>query len=178
MQKREILISSEYQQKRIAILENGELEEFYIEHDDAKQLVGSIYKGKVSSIVPGIGAAFISIGLEKNGFLYVSDVVGENRQNLDIESLDPEEPLPPQRPRDSRPAAIQDLLKRDQDILVQVVKEPFGTKGARLTCQVSLPGRYVVLTPYHSHRGISKRIEDRRERDRIREILSSIDFPK
>ncbi len=175
--KREILVSAEYHQKKVSLLEGGELEEFYIEHEEARQLVGSIYKGKVSSIIPGINAAFISIGLEKNGFLYVTDVIGEEKA-ADVESIELEaEPRRPVR-EDRRNLRITDVLKKDQDVLVQVVKEPFGTKGARLTCQITLPGRYVVLMPYHSHRGISKRIEDRRERDRIREMLRSIEIPR
>jgi len=178
--KKEILVSSEFEQKRVGLLEDGQLAEFYIEQeDDALQLVGSIFKGKVSSVIPGIGAAFISLGLEKNGFLYVADVIGDNLSSLDTEDLDPEHEQQRRQSRGERKSQkkIQELLKTDQEIMVQVVKEPFGTKGARLTCQVTLPGRYVVLMPFNGHRGISKRIEDRRERDRIREMLKTISIP-
>ena len=180
--KKELLVSVEYQQKRVALLENGELAEYYIEQEDESlQLVGSIFKGKVSSVIPGIGAAFVSLGLEKNGFLYVADVIGDNGNGMDTEDLDLGDPAAaskrPERQERKPHRKINELLKVDQEILVQVVKEPFGTKGARLTCQISLPGRYVVLMPYNTHRGISKRIEDRKERDRIREMLKSISIP-
>lgn len=176
--KKEMLVSKEFDHTRVAILENGHFEEFYSEHDEKEQLVGSIFKGKVSSVIPGIGAAFVSLGLEKNGFLYVGDVVGgPNSQAAsgdgDYEAID--EP-PKQEVRKN--LKIQDLLKKDEEILVQVVKEPFGTKGARLTGQITLPGRFVVLMPFHSHRGVSKRIEDAKERERIREIIRGLAVPE
>ena len=177
--KKEILVGCEFQQKRLAILENGQIEEFFVEDDQQSQLVGSVYKGKVSSIIPGIGAAFISIGLEKNGFLYVGDVVAEPKEAIGGEALDFEDiDQKPQRSEARRKERIQDLLKKDQEILVQVVKEPFGTKGARLTGQITLAGRYVVLMPYHAHRGISKRIDDPKERERIRAIVQALPLPK
>ncbi len=193
--KKEILVSVEFNEKKVAIVEDNHLEEYYVERTSDKQLVGSIFKGKVSSIVPGIGAAFIDLGLEKNGFLYVTDVVGQG--GFEVEDADflenGDEPAPPQNNhshghkhgrhhhgrREKEPTPlIQDVLKKDQEVLVQVVKEPFGTKGARLTCQVSLAGRFVVFMPHHPHVGISKRIDDRKERDRIRQIIKSIQLPK
>jgi ribonuclease G len=181
--KKEILVDVEFQSTRVAVVEDGHLEEYHVERRTDKQLVGSIFKGKVSSIVPGIGAAFIDIGLEKNGFLYVTDVVGQGI--LDADDTDYGEEAPPPRSSGSRRGRhheptplIQDVLKRDQEVLVQVVKEPFGTKGARLTCQVSLAGRFVVFMPHHPHVGISKRIDDRRERDRIRQIVRGVALPK
>ena len=198
--KKEILVSVEFQSKKVAIVEDGHLEEFYVERPSDKQLVGSIFKGKVSSIVPGIGAAFIDLGLEKNGFLYVTDVVGQGgidaEEAVFIENGDkPTTPTPPPpqqsghghhghghgRGKDHRhepTPQIQDVLKKDQEVLVQVVKEPFGTKGARLTCQISLAGRFVVFMPHHPHVGISKRIDDRKERERIRQIIKGINLPK
>lgn len=214
--KKEILVNVEFQEKKVAIVENGHLEEYYVERLSDKQLVGSIYKGRVSSIVPGIGAAFIDLGLEKNGFLYVTDVVGQaGFGDEDTELLDSpngDKPLDAAAPTAdaAAPAAaaaapqqrgggrhhghgrhpqgrrekheptplIQDVLKKDQEVLVQVVKEPFGTKGARLTCQISLAGRFVVFMPHHPHIGISKRIDDRKERDRIRQIIRATQIPK
>ena len=129
-------------------------------------------------MIPGIGASFISLGLEKNGFLYVADVIGETVGPLTDAEMEYEEVEAPPRPQARRKERIQDLLKKDQELLVQVVKEPLGTKGARLTGQITLPGRYVVLMPYHRHRGISKRIEDGKERDRIRTIVQSLSMPK
>ena len=200
--KKEILVHLEFQSKKVAIVEDNRLEEFYVERQSDKQLVGSIFKGKVSSIVPGIGAAFIDIGLEKNGFLYVTDVVGQGGLGFDTEDADfsdgdtkpeaavaaPANGHAPQHGhhhgrRDHREKKepipqIQDILKKDQEVLVQVVKEPFGTKGARLTCQVWLAGRFVVFMPHHPHVGISKRIDDRKERERIRQIIKSVNLPK
>ncbi len=195
--KKEILVNVEFNAKRVAIVEDGHLEEYYVERLSDRQLVGSIFKGRVSSIVPGIGAAFIDLGLEKNGFLYVTDVVGQG--GLDTEDALYDEapapngdvkavvtpPPPPQkgghghrRDKHEPVPQIQDVLKRDQEVLVQVVKEPFGTKGARLTCQISLAGRFVVFMPHHPHVGISKRIDDRKERERIRQIIKGIQLPK
>ncbi|MBI4431893.1 MAG: Rne/Rng family ribonuclease [Candidatus Omnitrophica bacterium] len=183
--KKEILVNNEFNSKKVAVIEDGRLEEFYVERESDKQLVGSIFKGKVSSIVPGIGAAFIDIGLEKNGFLYVTDVVGqgtglEAEEAVYVENGDKPHTTPPPGRRDRHEPIphIQDVLKKEQEVLVQVVKEPFGTKGARLTCQISLAGRFVVFMPYHPHVGISKRIDDRKERERIRQIIKSIALPK
>ncbi len=211
--RKEILVSVEFQSKKVAIVEDGHLDEFYVERQSDKQLVGSIFKGKVSSIVPGIGAAFIDMGLEKNGFLYVTDVVGQGslldsedavfNENGDGKPQTPSSGAPPGTAVPAVPQAapagqhghhphghhrkehrhepipqIQDVLKKDQEVLVQVVKEPFGTKGARLTCQISLAGRFVVFMPRHPHVGVSKRIDDRKERERIRQIIKGIDLPK
>ena len=178
--KKEILVNVEFHSTRVAVVEDGHLEEYHVERQSDKQLVGSIFKGKVSSIVPGIGAAFIDIGLEKNGFLYVTDVVGQGV--LDSEDADyGEDPAPPpsgRRQKHEPTPQIADVLKKDQEVIVQVVKEPFGTKGARLTCQLSLAGRFVVFMPHHPHVGISKRIDDRKERDRIRQIVRNVQLPK
>ena len=195
--KKEILVNMEFHEKKVAITEDGHLEEYYVERFSDKQLVGSIFKGKVSSIVPGIGAAFIDLGLEKNGFLYVSDVVGQGgfdaEEAVFIENGDKAEQLEkPQQKHEKHSHGhghnrrdkhepipqIQDVLKKDQEVLVQVVKEPFGTKGARLTCQISLAGRFVVFMPFHPHVGISKRIDDRKERERIRQIIKNVQLPK
>ncbi|MBI2095825.1 MAG: Rne/Rng family ribonuclease [Candidatus Omnitrophica bacterium] len=185
--KKEILVNMEFQSKRVAVIEDGHLEEYYVERPSDKQLVGSIFKGKVSSIVPGIGAAFIDLGLEKNGFLYVTDVVGQGGLGFDTEEAvfveNGEKPAtppppPPRKDRHEPTPQIQDVLKKEQEVLVQVVKEPFGTKGARLTCQISLAGRFVVFMPHHPHVGISKRIDDKKERERIRQIIKAIALPK
>src|SRR3989338_1230365 len=182
--RKEILVNVEFEEKRVAVSENGHLEEYYVERPSDKQLVGSIFKGKVSSIVPGIGAAFIDIGLEKNGFLYVTDVVGqggfdaEEAVYLDDSGKPTPPPPPPRREKHDPGQLIQEVLKKDQEVLVQVVKEPFGTKGARLTCQISLAGRFVVFMPHSPHIGISKRVDDRRERDRIRQIARASQLPK
>lgn len=174
---KDILISTEGQEKRLAVLENRRLEEFYVERADDVRLVGSIYKGRVNSVLPGIGAAFIDIGLPKNGFLYVSDIV--EMEEFDLVGEEPpaagEAPKPAhQGHHHRRHARIDELLKTGQEVLVQVVKEPLGTKGARLTSHVSLPGRYLVLMPTENHLGISKRITDEAERKRLKDILKEL----
>ena len=189
--KKEILVNVDFNATKVAVVEDGHLEEYYVERDSDRQLVGSIFKGRVSSIVPGIGAAFVDLGLEKNGFLYVTDVVSQSGpETEDAVELENGETKPAADPRHGRRGdrgrggdrhkepQIQEVLKKDQEVIVQVVKEPFGTKGARLTCQISLAGRFVVFMPHHPHVGISKRIDDRKERDRIRQIIKSVDLPK
>jgi ribonuclease G len=174
MQK-EILISVEGQEKRVAVVEGGKLEEFYVERTDSERLVGNIYKGLVNSIVIGIQAAFIDVGLEKNGFLYVSDIIAPAEEYDEI--------------RDERhskgketgcrgPVRIESLLRGKQEILVQVVKEPIGGKGPRLTTHITLPGRYLVWLPTEKHIGVSKRIADEQERERLKAILREIKTPK
>ncbi len=136
-------------------------------------MTGSVYKGTVKSVLRGMEAAFVDVGLEKDGFLYVRDVVAELDSLKEVaggEALGEEKP---QKRRRSH-AAIQDMLKRGQDVLVQVVKEPIGTKGVRLTSFVSLPGRYLVLMPTVDHMGISRRIERGKERDRLKGFLRDI----
>ncbi|MCL4495699.1 MAG: Rne/Rng family ribonuclease [Firmicutes bacterium] len=152
---KELLVNYEPHESRLAILEAGQLVEFYIEHDDEDQSAGNIYKGKVENVLPGMRAAFVNLGLEKNGFLYVDDAHAEERDH-----------------KKSRP--IQDVLKVGQDIVVQIVKESIGSKGARVTTNISLPGRYLVLTPYSETVGVSRRIESERERERLRSIAEKI----
>jgi len=163
---------------RLAILENGELEEFFVERTAQAPLVGNVYKGRVSSVVPGIRAAFVDLGVGKNGFLYLTDIVNpspELAEHVQLESPADSSatPIAPEhQPR------IQDLVKAGQELLVQVVKEPLGTKGPRLTTHLTLPGRFIVLMPMDTHFGISKRIDDSQERDRLRQLLRELNPPK
>ena len=174
---REIFISADPQETRVAITEDKRLEEFYVERASDTRMVGSIYKGRITSIVPGIGAAFVDIGLGKNGFLYVADIV-EPKADEDaiLEGDSPSERSRPGGGSQPRRSRIEEIVKVHQEILVQVVKEPFGTKGARLTTHISLPGRYMVLMCNDSRMGVSKRIDDPQERGRLREILSKLRF--
>ena len=166
---KEIFISAETQETRVAITEDKRLEEFFVERAGDQRIVGSIFKGRVSSVVPGIGAAFVDVGLGKNGFLYVSDIVeGPSDEDAILEG----EPARPEPNR--RRSRIEELVKPNQEVLVQVIKEPFGTKGARLTTHLSLAGRYSVLMCNDSRLGISKRIDDPKERARLREILKGL----
>lgn len=175
--QREIFINIAQHEKRVAILENKRIEEFYVERPDYVNLVSNIYKGRVESVLPGMGAAFVNMGLEKNGFLYVTDVVSgvASYENLleegaeeEIDKMERQKPLP----------SISELLKKGDEVVVQVVKEPIGTKGARLTTHISIPGRFLVLMPFDNHIGLSKRIESRQERDRIRKIIEELKLPK
>lgn len=156
---KEILINIEPQEKRIAITDNGRLEEYYIERPQDKTIVGNIYKGKIEAVLPSLGAAFVDIGLSKKGFLYLSEI------ECAFESLETQEP----KPRE---------VKKGQEILVQVVKEAFGTKGPRISCHIGLAGRYLVLMPQDIQIGISRRIEDEKERKRLRQTLLDLKLPK
>ena len=169
MQK-EILISAESQEKRVAVVEGGTLEEYYIERPSDVSLVGNIYKGTVNSVMSGIGAAFVDIGFGKNGFLYVTDMMAPI-QEFDL--LDNAGHHPRHIPR-PKPSDIDKLVKKGQEVLVQVVKEPIGNKGPRLTTHIGIPGRFVVLMPFDNHMGISKKVTDYAERDRLRQILKKI----
>ncbi len=173
---REIYINVEQHEKRVAVLDNKKIEEFYIERTDTVNLVGNVYKGKVESVLPGIEAAFVNIGLEKNGFLYVTDV---EKDVSDFDRLLGEEGGENQDKRDDRKKqSIATMLKKGDEVLVQVVKEPISTKGARLTAHISIPGRFLVLMPFDNRIGLSKRIEDHKERDRIRKIIEELKLPK
>lgn len=162
---REILINVEEKEKRIAILEDNKLVDFFIEHPEDRTIVGNIYKGKVNDIVPSVGAAFVDIGEEKKGFLYITDVTDFHFSEEDID-------LTERNHKVDNPLE----LKKNQEILVQVTKEPFSGKGARLTSHISIPGRYLVLMPFDRNFGISHKIEEPEERKRIRNILQSINL--
>lgn len=191
---KEILIQVSQDERRVAVLVDGKLDDFYIELDRHQSMLGNIYKGKVESILPSINGAFVNIGQEKNGFLYLTDA--DNPFLNDIEKIE-EEPSVPQKILNMilpKPAATPGQpghdhrppkkdknelpLKKDQEVLVQVVKDPFGTKGARLTTHVSLAGRFVVYMPVDKHSGISKKIEKPEERQRLRDILKTFTFAK
>ncbi|MFH1995976.1 MAG: Rne/Rng family ribonuclease [Candidatus Omnitrophota bacterium] len=172
--QQDIFVNCNMLETRVAVIEQKKLEQYFIERHDTKRIVGNIYKGIVESVLPGMGSSFVKLGLERNGFLYVSDVT-PGGLTYDIEDVD--EVARPQQKHHKLPS-IGDLLKRNDEVLVQVVKGPIGTKGPRLTTNISMPGHFVVLMPMGGTVGISKRIESREERDRIRKILDEIKFPK
>lgn len=173
---RQILINVESQEKRIAFLENNVLKEFFIERGRETRLAGNVYKGRVENIVPGIQAAFVNVGLEKNGFLHVSDVISGAASAGEATGEEIEEIQKPKEVKSNQ--SIAELLKPGQEIIVQVVKEPIGTKGVRLSTHISLPGRFLVLLPFDTTRGISRRIQEREERGRLKEFLSGMHLPK
>ncbi|MFH1093805.1 MAG: Rne/Rng family ribonuclease [Candidatus Omnitrophota bacterium] len=180
MQNKEVLMSIDEQEKRVAVLENGKLEEFFLERTSVAHLAGNIYKGKVAQIVKGMEAAFIDVGLEKNGFLYVQELLPESMRSEEyaIENADDAESDNASNKTNHEIKTIDKLLTKGQDVLVQVVKEPFGTKGCRLTSQISLPGRFLVLMPYSKNIGISKKITNDKERQRLKALLKEIGLPK
>jgi ribonuclease G len=156
----EILINITPQETRVAVVENGVLQEVYVERTRRRGLVGNIYKGRVSRVLPGMQAAFVDIGLERTGFLHISDM-GSTAVELETNEA---QPLP-------QATSIDAVLREGQEILVQVIKDPLGTKGARLTTRVSIPSRYLVFIPDQPTIGISQRIEEEAERERLRQII-------
>lgn len=166
---KEILINVEEKEKRIAILENNKLVDFFIEHPEDRTIVGNIYKAKVQDVVPSVGAAFVDFGQEKKGFLYLNDVTDFRFKKEELEEFNIE------GAKEDKPKLE---LKKNQEILIQVTKEPFSGKGARLTTHVSIPGRYLVLMPFDRHFGISRKIDDREERRRIRDIFKSLNLSR
>lgn len=184
--KKEILINSVGNEIRIAITEEGKLAELFVETPEKERMVGDIYFGKVAKVMPGIQAAFIDIGLPQDAFLHfsdISDVQDEYNAMLDDEDDDddadensdvPPAPKPKQekKPREERRKQVN--LQKGQEIIVQVTKEPVAKKGVRVTSQVSLPGRFLVLLPFDGKVGISKKISSFRERRRLRRLVRSI----
>jgi ribonuclease G len=210
---KEMIISSTPHETRVAILEDDHVVEVFIEREHSRGVVGNIYKGRVSKVLPGMQSAFVDLGLERDAFLYVTDVISPSEEEL--EDDEPTEPAgeaegaepaadaaeltvedgegepavepapgngdaPPARGRSDRrgrpertapTARIEDLLKEGQEVVVQVVKEPLGTKGARITSHLSLPGRFLVYMPTVDHIGVSRKIESRDERRRLRGIV-------
>ncbi len=156
----EILINVTPQETRVAVVDNGVLQEVYIERTQKKGLLGNIFKGRVSRVLPGMQAAFIDIGLERTGFLHTSDIVS-NQQDEPVNDMSDTIQTQP----------IESILKEGEEILVQVIKDPIGSKGARLTTRLSIPSRYIVFIPDYPSIGISQRIENEEERERLRNII-------
>lgn len=181
----ELVINVTSQETRIALIENGILAELFIERRSEKGIGGNIYKGRVVRVLPGMQAAFVDIDLDRSAFLYVDDVyedydylelmMGGSRENGDVSlERDRKDTLAPSR----YSSPIEDMLHEGQEVLVQVSKEPIGSKGARVTAHISLPGRYLVFMPTVDHIGVSRRIEDEGERKRLKEIVSRIKPPE
>ena len=156
----EILINVTPQETRVAVVENGVLQEVYIERTMKRGLVGKIFKGRVSRILPGMQAAFIDVGMERTGFLHLADIVDPFIDG------DTEQPS-----KKNQETSIEAILKDGQEILVQVIKDPLGSKGARLTTRLSIPSRYLVFIPDYPTIGISQRIEAEDERARLKQII-------
>ena len=174
---REMLINAENEECRIAIVENGKLEELYTERTSAASHVGNIYKGRVTNVERSIQAAFIDFGLPKHGFLHISDLHSQYLSGSRAQDQEAREPVGRKKPRRERPL-IQNCLKRGQEIIVQVIKEGLGTKGPTLTTYISLPGRFLVMMPGMQRTGVSRKIEDEDERRELKAILADLNPPK
>ncbi|MEA4849409.1 MAG: Rne/Rng family ribonuclease [Clostridiaceae bacterium] len=162
---KEIIIDAGSGQTRVALLENKELTEIYIERQSNERITGNIYKGRVENVLPGMQAAFVNIGLDKNAFLYVKDALPNTYFDEDEEYADPAQ---------YKDYQIDELLKTGQDIMVQIMKEPIDTKGARVTTHITLPGRFAVLMPTVEYIGISRRIEDDALRDKLKKLAEEL----
>ncbi len=179
--REEILVNVTPREVRAALLENGVLQEVFVERAARRGLIGNLYKGRVSRVLPGMQAAFVDIGLERTGFLHASDIEKRGpeggRALLPEQDGDPAEPCTP-GPRtgpEPEPAPdIRKLVREGDDLVVQVVKDPIGNKGARLTTFITLPSRYLVYLPNGTGVGVSSRIEDEAERKRLRELVEAI----
>jgi ribonuclease G len=169
-----MLIESDPHQTRIAVLEDDRLTEIFVERHRHRGLVGNVYKGRVTRVLPGMQAAFVDVGLERDAFLYVSDVAADVEAMEDLELDDARSEDIGGHQQGSPAPSIDDLLKAGQEIIVQVVKDPLPNKGARISTHVTLPGRYLVLLPTVRHFGVSRRIEDETERERLLGILHQL----
>ncbi|HEU4989137.1 MAG TPA: hypothetical protein VFT41_05100, partial [Gemmatimonadaceae bacterium] len=165
--KREILINANPRETRVAILEDDQLVELLVDRPEARRMVGDIYLGRVEAVLPGIQAAFVDIGTEKSAFLHASDLVyPDDEPDDDDDEGDDDDANGGSSRRAAKAPAIQDVLKRGQDLIVQVSKEPISTKGPRVTAQVSLAGRFLVYMPDAERVGVSRKIGDRETRKR------------
>src|SRR5579884_577510 len=166
---REIVINATKHESRIAVIDEGQVVELWVERNRHRTIVGNIYKGRVTKVLPGMQSAFVELGLERDAFLYVSDVLEE------IEAFETETSEDLALDDAPRPeTSISDLLREGQEVLVQVSKDTIAGKGARITSHVTLPGRFLVYMPTVNHIGVSRRIENEEERTRLKQILDRI----
>jgi ribonuclease G len=175
----DILLNVESKETRYAYLKFGQLHDLVFDRKKSRQITGNVYRGEVTNILRNIQSAFIDINEGENGFIHISDILENTKKfeemfDMDFD-LDYDISKMPETPK---PKEIQQLLKIGQPVLVQVVKEPIGTKGARLTSNVSIAGRYLVLLPNNPHRGVSRKIEDKAMRDRLKKIIRSFEMPQ
>jgi ribonuclease G len=173
--RKSIVVNADPHETRIAIVEDRDLVELYVERGDRRSHLGDIYKGRVNAVLPGMQAAFVEIGLQKTAFLHASDLADPALLHLDDDEAEENGDEPRRRGRGRRILPkIEDHLVKGQEVLVQVTKESIGTKGPRVTQQLSLPGRFSVLMPGVDHVGVSRRIEDRTERYRLKDIIHEL----
>lgn len=171
--KKIILINTSDFETRVAILEDNRLVELQVERRDRDRMVGDIYKGRIKTVLPGMQAAFVDIGMEKAAYLHASDIGREQDDRYEADDADEEE-SPVEIVRKKRRAGIETVLKENQEILVQVIKEPISSKGPRIASEISIPGRFLVLVPDDDHIRVSKRIINWSEKRRLRKVLSPL----
>lgn len=176
----EILLNIESKEIRYALLKNGELQDLVVERKKERQLTGNIYRGKVRNILHNIQSAFIDINEGENGFIHISDILENTKkfEQLFEMDFDLDYDIKTLSQKEQGNLDIEQLMKIDQPVLVQVVKEPIGSKGARLTSNLSIAGRYLVLLPNSSHRGVSRKIEDRLARERLKKLIRAFEMPQ
>jgi len=173
---KEVIINTESLETRVGVLEDGRLEEFTIERTSDERLVGSIYKGKIRNLEDGLKAAFVDIGFEKNAFLHYWDIVPSNLDS-GVELVEREKKSPPRDKPKVTQKDIPRLYPKGTDIIIQVTKGPIGTKGPRVTTHLALPGRYLVLLPNSDQSGVSRKIDDPEERQRLKKIVRKLNIP-
>jgi ribonuclease G len=176
----EILLNIESKEIRYAVLKNGALHDLIIERKKNRQLTGNIYRGRVTNILHNIQSAFIDINEGENGFIHISDILENTQkfQEMFEMDFDWDGEISQAQSKQKKETDITKVLKADQPVLVQVVKEPIGSKGARLTSNISIAGRYLVMLPNTSHRGVSRKIEDASSRDRLKKLIRAFEMPK
>src|SRR5580704_3690977 len=176
----EILLNIESKEIRYAYLKHGQLHDLIFDRKKSRQITGNVYRGRVTNILHNIQSAFIDINEGENGFIHISDIIANTKKfaqvydmdfdlDYDIKTLDEKQ---------QQDLEIEQLMKIDQNVLVQVVKEPIGSKGARLTSNVSIAGRYLVLLPNTPHRGVSRKIEDQAVRERLKKLIQAFEMPQ
>lgn len=178
----EILLNIESKEIRCAYLKNGVLQDLTLERKKERQLAGNIYRGRVTNILHNIQSAFIDINESENGFIHISDILENIKKfeelfDMDFELVESQSDKKKKTVKETN-QDIEELLQLDQPVLVQVIKEPIGSKGARLTSKISIAGRYLVLLPNSPHRGVSRKIEDPHERDRLKKLIRSFEMPQ
>jgi len=174
----ELLLNVEQKEVRMAALKNGNLFDLTVERKQKRKLTGNIYRGKVTNILHNIQSAFIDINEGENGFIHITDIIENIKKFEQIFDLDFDLDYDIQAVDEEKEVDIEEVMKKDQTVLVQVVKEPMGTKGARLTSNISIAGRYLVLLPNSTHRGVSRKIEDRNTRERLKKLIRSFEMPQ
>lgn len=175
----EILLNIESKEIRYAQLKNGQLNDLILERKKERQLTGNIYRGRVTNILHNIQSAFIDINEGENGFIHISDIIENTKKFEQVFDMDFDLDVEVKKDNSKQQNTdIEQVMKIEQPVLVQVVKEPIGTKGARLTSNISIAGRYLVLLPNSSHRGVSRKIEDRNAREKLKKLIRAFEMPK